>query len=99
MYCYPQEIMLSMIIYSNYQIKRAYYPEHTIKSIRINNAAKFSSKAFNYYCMALDINVEYFCTYTKWITLISYQENHLLGRPLSQNCSQHHVGIKRSYTR
>ena len=75
--------MLSMIICSNYQIKRAYYLEHTIKSIKINNDAKFSSKAFNYYCMALGINVEYFCTYTKWISQISYQENNLLDRPLS----------------
>ena len=47
--------------------QRAYYPEHTIKSIRINNADKLSSKAFNYYCMALGINVEYFHTYIKWL--------------------------------
>ena len=60
---------------------RAHYLEHLIKSIRIDNAAKFSSKAFNYYCMALGINVEYFrtlCTYTKWISQISYQENNLI---------------------
>jgi len=36
--------------------------------------------------MALDINVEYFCIYTKWIRQISYQESNLTERPLSQNC-------------
>ena len=83
MYYDPQEIMLSMIICSNYQIK-----EHIIRNTQSNpsglkNAAKFSSKTFNYYFMALGINVEYFCTHTKWISQISYQENHLLDRILS----------------
>ena len=36
--------------------------------------------------MALGINVEYFCVYTKWIRQISYQESNLTERPLSQNC-------------
>jgi hypothetical protein len=34
---------------------RENYLEHQIKSIRMDNAAKFSSKAFNDYCMALGI--------------------------------------------
>jgi hypothetical protein len=34
---------------------RANYLEHQIKSIRMDNAAEFSSKAFNDYCMALGI--------------------------------------------
>ena len=32
-------------------------PEHQIQSIRMDNAAEFSSKAFNKYCMALEIQV------------------------------------------
>jgi hypothetical protein len=34
---------------------RANYLEHQIKSMRMDNAAEFSSKAFNDYCMALGI--------------------------------------------
>jgi transposase InsO family protein len=36
---------------------KAQYPEHRIQSIRMDNAAKFSSRAFNDYCMALGIQV------------------------------------------
>jgi hypothetical protein len=32
---------------------KAQYPEHQIQSIRMDNAAEFSSRAFNDYCMAL----------------------------------------------
>ena len=49
---------------------RAHYPNNPIKFIRMDNAAEFSSKSFNDYCMALGINVE-----TKWISRISYKEN------------------------
>ena len=38
---------------------RAHYLDNLIKSIRIDNATKFSSKAFNDYCMALGINGNY----------------------------------------
>ena len=34
---------------------KAQHPEHQIQSIRMDNAAKFSSRAFNDYCMALGI--------------------------------------------
>src|SRR6266542_2368574 len=54
----------------------AYHPEHIIKTIRMDNAVEFSSKAFNEYCMALGINVEHSVPYIhKWISRISYQEN------------------------
>ena len=36
---------------------RAQNPEHQIQSIRMDNAAEFSSKTFNDYCMALGIQV------------------------------------------
>jgi hypothetical protein len=32
---------------------KAHYPEHRIQFIRMDNAAEFSSRAFNDYCMAL----------------------------------------------
>ena len=79
--CYPHKNHASTWFIAQIIKLRANYLEHQIKSIRIDSAAKFSSKAFNYYCMALGINVEYFrtlCTYTKWISQISYQENNLI---------------------
>src|SRR3954462_11153958 len=36
---------------------QAHYPESRIKSIHMDNAAEFSSRAFNDYCMALGIEV------------------------------------------
>ena len=36
---------------------RANHPEHLIKSIRMDNATEFSSKAFNDYCMTLGIQI------------------------------------------
>jgi hypothetical protein len=35
------------------------YPEYRIKSIRMDNAAEFSSRAFNDYCMAQGIEIQY----------------------------------------
>ena len=42
---------------------RAHYPDNPIKSIRMDNDAEFSSKAFNDYCMALGINMEHSVPY------------------------------------
>ena len=36
---------------------KAHYPEHRIQSIRMDNAAEFTFRAFNDYCMALGIQV------------------------------------------
>ena len=36
---------------------KAHYPEHRIQSIRMDNATKFTSLAFNDYCVALGIQV------------------------------------------
>jgi hypothetical protein len=38
-------------------ILKANYPEYRIKSIRMDNAAEFSSRAFNNYCMTQGIKV------------------------------------------
>ena len=38
---------------------RAHHPDHPIKSIRLDNAGEFSSKAFDDYCMSIGIDVEH----------------------------------------
>jgi transposase InsO family protein len=42
---------------------KAHYPEHQIQSIRMDNAAEFSSRTFNDYCMALGILVQHSILY------------------------------------
>jgi hypothetical protein len=42
---------------------KAQYPEHQIQSIRMDNAAEFSSRAFNDYCKALGIQVQHSLPY------------------------------------
>jgi len=42
---------------------KAYYPEHQIKSIRMDNAAEFSSHDFDDYCMELEIQVQHSVPY------------------------------------
>ena len=38
---------------------RAHFPDHQIKSIRMDNASEFTSKSFNTYCDSLGIEVEH----------------------------------------
>ena len=38
---------------------RAHFPDHPIKTIRLDNAGEFSSKAFHDYCMSLGIEIQY----------------------------------------
>jgi hypothetical protein len=42
---------------------KANYPEYMIKNICMDNAAKFSSRAFNDFCMTQKIEVHYFVLY------------------------------------
>jgi hypothetical protein len=42
---------------------KAQYLEHQIQSIRMDNAAEFSSQVFNDYCKALGIQVQHFIPY------------------------------------
>ena len=37
---------------------RAHFPDHPIKTIRLNNVGEFSSKAFHDYCMSWVLNVD-----------------------------------------
>jgi len=38
---------------------RAQFPDHSIKTIRLDNAGEFTSQAFNDYCMSIGIKVEH----------------------------------------
>ena len=38
---------------------RAHFPDHLIKTIRLDNAGEFSSKAFHDYCMSLGLEIQY----------------------------------------
>ncbi|KAK2375011.1 hypothetical protein QL285_075932 [Trifolium repens] len=38
---------------------RAHFPDYPVKKIRLDNAAEFSSQAFNDYCMAIGIDIEH----------------------------------------
>jgi hypothetical protein len=66
------------------------YPEHRIKSIRMDIVAEFSYRAFNDYCMAHGIEVHYLISYVHtqnglaecWIKRIK-----LVARPLLQSCN------------
>jgi transposase InsO family protein len=68
---------------------QANYPEHRIQSIRMDNAAQFTSRAFNDYCMALGIQVQHSIPYVhaqnglaeSLIKMIK-----LIARPMLMNC-------------
>ena len=55
---------------------RAHFPDNAIKTIHLDNVSKFTSQAFNDYCMAVGINVEHPIAHvhTKMVLL-----NHLLS--------------------
>jgi transposase InsO family protein len=38
---------------------RAHFPDYPVKKIRLDNAAEFSSQAFNEYCMSIGIDSEH----------------------------------------
>src|SRR5437868_6976633 len=82
---------------------RAHHPKHVIKIIRMDNAAEFSSKVFNEYCMALGINVEHSVPYVhtqnglaesliKRIKLLSRESSLLHDHYYIIVTYQHHVG-------
>jgi hypothetical protein len=69
---------------------RANKPEDQIKSIRLDNAAEFSSKAFNDYCMALGIEVQHFVPYVHTQNGLAeslIKRIKLIARPLLQSCN------------
>ena len=69
---------------------QAHYPESRIKSIRMDNAAEFSSRAFNDYCMALGIEVQHSVPYVHTQNGLAeslIKRIKLIARPLLMNCS------------
>ena len=68
---------------------KAYYPEHRIKSIRMDNAAEFSSRVFNEYCMALGIQVQHSVPYVHTQNGLAeslIKRIKLIARPMLMNC-------------
>jgi transposase InsO family protein len=66
------------------------YPEYRIKSIRIDNAAEFSSGAFNNYCMAQGIKIQHSIPYVhteNGLTESLIKRIKLIARPLLQGCN------------
>ena len=69
---------------------KAHYPEHRIQTIRMDNAAEFSSHAFNDYCMALGIHVQHSVPYVHTQNGLAeslIKRIKLIARPLLMNCS------------
>jgi hypothetical protein len=68
----------------------------------MDNAAKFSSKAFNDYCMAQGINVQHFVPYVhsqNGLAKSLIKRVKLIARPLLQIANyQHLVGVMWSFT-
>jgi hypothetical protein len=68
---------------------KAQYPEHRIQSIRMDNAAEFTSHAFNDYCMALGIQVQHSVPYVHTQNGLAeslIKRVKLIARPLLMNC-------------
>ena len=68
---------------------KANYPEHRIQSIRMDNAAEFSSRVFNNYCMALGIQVQHSVPYVHTQNGLAeslIKRIKLIARPLLMNC-------------
>ena len=69
---------------------RASQPEHQKKSIRLDNAAEFSSKAFNDYFMALGIEIQHSVPYVHTKNGLAeslIKRIKLIARPLLQDCN------------
>jgi hypothetical protein len=71
---------------------KANYPEYRIKSICMDNAAEFSSRAFNGYCMPQGIEVHHSVSYVH--TQNSLAESlikriKLIAGPLPTSCCGH----------
>jgi hypothetical protein len=65
------------------------FPEHRINSIRMDNAAEFTSHAFNDYCMALGIQVQHSVPYVHTQNGLAeslIKRIKLIARPLLINC-------------
>jgi hypothetical protein len=69
---------------------KANYPEYQLKSVSLDNAAEFSSRAFNDYCMAQEIEVQHSVSYVhtqNGLTKSLIKRIKLIVRPLLHNCN------------
>jgi hypothetical protein len=69
---------------------KAHYPKHQIQKICLDNAARFSYRAFNDYCMAQGIHIEHFVPYvhTQYGLAESLIKSiKLIARPLLHECN------------
>jgi transposase InsO family protein len=69
---------------------KAQHLKHQIQSIRMDNAAKFSSRALNDYYMALGIQVQHSVPYVHTQNGLAeslIKRIKLIARPLLQNCN------------
>ena len=69
---------------------KASFPEYRIQSIRLDNAAEFSSRAFNDYCMAQGIQVQHSVPYVHTQNGLAeslIKRIKLIARPLLHNCN------------
>jgi hypothetical protein len=68
---------------------KANFPEHRINSIRMDNAAEFTSRAFNDYCMELGIQVQHLVPYVHTQSGLAkslIKRIKLIARSLLMNC-------------
>jgi transposase InsO family protein len=66
------------------------YPKYRIKSIHMDNAAEFSSRAFNNYCITKRIEVQYSVPYVHTQNGLAeslIKRIKLIARPLLQECN------------
>jgi hypothetical protein len=81
---------------------KAQYSEHQIQSIRIDNAAEFSSRTFNYYRKALRIQVQYSVPYVhtqnRLAESLIKRINLLQDHYYRISIYQHHIGVTQFYT-
>jgi hypothetical protein len=69
---------------------KAKFSEHRLQSVRLDNATKFSSRAFNDYCMAQKIKVQHSVPYVHTENGLAeslIKRIKLIARPLLHNCN------------
>jgi hypothetical protein len=69
---------------------KANYPEYRIKSICMDSAVEFSSRAFNDYCMAQGIEVQHYVPYVhaqNGLAKSLIKRIKLIARPLLLDCN------------
>jgi hypothetical protein len=69
---------------------KANFPKQYLQSVRLDNAAEFSLRAFNDYCMAQGIEVQYSVPYVhtqNGLTDSLIKRIKLIARPLLHKCN------------